>query len=209
MMDTITLLTADDPPKPLTHSRAILAAHSTVFRDLFSLPTSETDQAESSGSASTVSVAETEAEIVPFLSIHAGELGGEFALLDRQWIDVALLADKYDRLVARVFVENMISAPLAYWRLWTEIGPNYHGMCGDNRCNLDAVERIWFSAMRRLAEIDPSRAQLDAPFFPMIVEGPWSPQDFGICLEHVQDSVNTVRWVEENQYRKKAPSFPD
>lgn len=107
MTVTITLITADDPPKLLIHSRAILAAHSTVFRDLFSLPISSTVQAESTGAAPSNNIAESEAEIAPFLSILTGELGGEFVLSDEQWFSVARLADKYDSLVARVFVENM------------------------------------------------------------------------------------------------------
>ncbi|BGO90553.1 hypothetical protein NBRC10512_005272 [Rhodotorula toruloides] len=274
MADTITLATADDPPKILTHSRAILAAHSTVFRDLFSLPTSAAPQAESTCIAPSINIAESEAEIAPFLSNLTGELGGESVLSDAQWISVARLVDKYDSPVARVFVENMVrsctkdesaalaltlatytsstalrvqcafrvldvadqneghfdadkvplSLPahvehnLARWkeslyhhalRVGLQHCPDtdYPGVCGDDRCNMGARERAWLEGMRRLAAIDPSQAPLNAPFFPMMDEGEWSPQDFGICSEHVRDFMDPVRWA-EYEYRKKAPPFP-
>lgn len=84
---------------------------------------------------------------------------------------------------------------------------DYPGVCGDDRCNMGARERAWLEGMRRLAAIDPSQAPLNAPFFPMMDEGEWSPQDFGICSEHVRDFMDPVRWA-EYEYRKKAPPFP-
>ncbi|BGP00754.1 hypothetical protein NBRC10513v2_000877 [Rhodotorula toruloides] len=254
MTVTITLITADDPPKLLIHSRAILAAHSTVFRDLFSLPISSTVQAESTGAAPSNNIAESEAEIAPFLSILTGELGGEFVLSDEQWFSVARLADKYDSLVARVFVENMaracttdesaglaltlstyttnaslrmqcafrvlevetknressskiplflpehIKQKLARWkeslhyhalRVGLQHCPedDYHGMCKDDNCNLGAVEQVWLSGMRLIADCQPNQATLDSPFFSVMTEG---PEDAGICFEHVEDFAQTV-----------------
>lgn len=84
---------------------------------------------------------------------------------------------------------------------------DYHGMCQDERCNLGAVEQVWLAGMRLLADIQPNQAPLDSPLYSVMTEGPCTPEDAGICFEHVEEFAQTVRWV-EGQYRQAAPSFP-
>lgn len=93
MTDIITLLRSDDPPKALAHSRAVLAAHSTVFRDMLSLPASSTAASGADGTFCSINVAEKEAEITPFLFILTGQIAGPFVLSNEQWMVVARLAN--------------------------------------------------------------------------------------------------------------------
>ncbi|BGO90551.1 hypothetical protein NBRC10512_005270 [Rhodotorula toruloides] len=108
MAKQITLYTSDSPAKHLTVSRAVLAAHSTVFRDLLSIPTSAPDVSDPAHKDCSVAVAETEAEIKPFLSILTGEFDEPLELSEEEWKDVARLADKYDSKVVRGLVENKV-----------------------------------------------------------------------------------------------------
>ncbi|BGP31018.1 hypothetical protein JCM10296v2_002782 [Rhodotorula toruloides] len=108
MAEQIALYTSDSPAKHLTVSRAVLAAHSIVFRDLLSIPTSAPDVSDTTHKDCSVAVAETEAEIKPFLSILTGEFDEPLELSEGEWKDVARLADKYDSKVARGLLENKV-----------------------------------------------------------------------------------------------------
>mgnify|MGYP000061778969 CR=1 FL=1 len=93
MDGTITIRTSDDPPVELKASRLALAANSRVFADMPSLP------AVKDGSDSSIDVAETEAELSPFLHLldishDEGDPVKELAVED--WPVAARLADKYD-----------------------------------------------------------------------------------------------------------------
>ncbi|BGP12170.1 hypothetical protein JCM10213v2_000081 [Rhodosporidiobolus nylandii] len=80
MSDTITLLTADEPPVSIAVSRVHLVANSKVFADMVSVAASSSPNQDSA-----VNVAETEKEIEPFLAVlagDAGQKGGELEKLD-------------------------------------------------------------------------------------------------------------------------------
>lgn len=114
MADLIALDTSDSPAKHLTVSRAVLAAHSTVFRDVLSIPTSAPDVSDPDHKDCSVAVAETEAEIAPFLSILTGKFDEPLELSEDQWKDVAKLADKYDSKVMRFAIESQIRCALTH-----------------------------------------------------------------------------------------------
>ncbi|GAA5821941.1 hypothetical protein JCM11251_004789 [Rhodosporidiobolus azoricus] len=79
MSSTLTLLTSDTPPVSIQASRIALQANSKVFADMLSLPSSTDED-------SSVTVAETEKELKPFLEVIQGEggkKGGEVEKLNR------------------------------------------------------------------------------------------------------------------------------
>ncbi|BGP47103.1 hypothetical protein JCM10450v2_002955 [Rhodotorula kratochvilovae] len=98
MADTLTILTADDPPVSLTPSRIVLAANSKVFADMLSLPSSGTNDQP-------ITMAEKKADFEPFLRALAGE---EVSLQPVQWETFARLGDKYDAFVVKHVVEKRI-----------------------------------------------------------------------------------------------------
>lgn len=101
MADEIVIRTSDSPAKELRASRAVLAAHSTVFKDLFSMPNTARD--------AFVEVAETVEELAPFLSILTGTYDEPLELSVDGWVHLARLADKYDAKIARSIVEGQVS----------------------------------------------------------------------------------------------------
>ncbi|GAA5892706.1 hypothetical protein JCM6882_000560 [Rhodosporidiobolus microsporus] len=102
MADSITLVTADDPPVQLSIPRAALITNSAVFHDLLSLPT-----ASSTTGANPLEVAEAEEELKPFLSVLCGKGATELRDLEQSgWEVLATLADKYDSETARVVVRE-------------------------------------------------------------------------------------------------------
>ncbi|BGP38999.1 hypothetical protein JCM10449v2_002937 [Rhodotorula kratochvilovae] len=102
MADTLTILTADDPPVSLTPSRIVLAANSKVFADMLSLPSSGTNDQP-------ITMAEKKADFEPFLRALAGE---EVSLQPVQWETFARLGDKYDAFVVKHVVEKRICADM-------------------------------------------------------------------------------------------------
>ncbi|BGP31019.1 hypothetical protein JCM10296v2_002783 [Rhodotorula toruloides] len=104
MADEIVIRTSDSPAKELHASRAVLGAHSTVFKDLFSIPKTLNE--------AFVEVAESEAQITPFLSILTGNFAEPLSLTDEEWVDVARLADKYNARCATVLSEGMLRMSL-------------------------------------------------------------------------------------------------
>ncbi|GAA5892785.1 hypothetical protein JCM6882_000579 [Rhodosporidiobolus microsporus] len=102
MADSIKLLTADRPPRELVVPRAALVINSAVFRDLLSLPTSSFDT-----NANSVELAETSADLKPFLSVLSGKGATELRdLSESGWEKLATLADKYDSETARSIVRE-------------------------------------------------------------------------------------------------------
>ncbi|GAA5848763.1 hypothetical protein JCM9279_002937 [Rhodotorula babjevae] len=100
MDDSITLRTSDDPPVELEVSRATLAVNSKVFADMLSSP----QGASSTSQDSPINLAETQAELAPFLRLlnFAHDRGDPLKELeDKDWPVVARLADKYDSAPVR------------------------------------------------------------------------------------------------------------
>ena len=107
--DKVTFCTSDDPPVKITASRITLIANSTVFRDMFSLPDTSTKEEP-------IHLSETEEEFQLFLSAMDGDEEvrkrldqvGEEEEYEARWIALTKLADKYDSLSVRRFVEVRI-----------------------------------------------------------------------------------------------------
>ncbi|KAJ8294439.1 hypothetical protein OF846_002289 [Rhodotorula toruloides] len=105
MSDSVLLVTSDDPPVNLTASRTTLTVQSRVFRDLLAMPSS------ASSEPAQLMLAETEAEIQPFLSVLSGEEGDDASwckLDDAGWLSLAKLADKYDSPIVRHVVRIQV-----------------------------------------------------------------------------------------------------
>ncbi|BGP47104.1 hypothetical protein JCM10450v2_002956 [Rhodotorula kratochvilovae] len=98
MSDTLSILTADDPPVPLAAPRLVLAANSKVFAHMLSLPATGTNDQP-------ITVAGTKADFEPFLRALEGE---EVNLSSLQWETFAQLGDKYDAFVVKHMVEKRI-----------------------------------------------------------------------------------------------------
>ncbi|GAA5964308.1 hypothetical protein JCM3765_006452 [Sporobolomyces pararoseus] len=119
--DKVTFSTSDDPPVEITASKFTLIANSTVFRDMFSLP-------NTSASGEPIPVAEKEEEFQLFIDAMDRDEevrkrldeAGEDEDYKARWIALAKLADKYDSLSVRRFVEI---------KIWKEIAHN--GQSGD------------------------------------------------------------------------------
>ncbi|GAA5889876.1 hypothetical protein JCM8208_001155 [Rhodotorula glutinis] len=92
MSDSLTLLTSDDPPVSLTVSPTALAANSTVFADMLAVPVGDK-------ASEPVVVAETQAQIEPFLRLLEGQAP---TLTSPQWEVLARLGDKYNSLEKRL-----------------------------------------------------------------------------------------------------------
>jgi len=117
MSDTLTLLTADDPPVSLTASRTALAANSKVFADMLSVPVGDK-------ASEPVVVAETQEQIEPFLRLLEGQAP---ALSSAQWEVLARLGDKYDSFVVQQAVDARgwcarPSPPAFLRREWERLG---------------------------------------------------------------------------------------
>ncbi|BGO90571.1 hypothetical protein NBRC10512_005291 [Rhodotorula toruloides] len=116
MSDSVLLVTSDDPPVNLTASRTTLTVQSRVFRDLLAMPSS------ASSEPAQLMLAETEAEIQPFLSVLSGEEGDDASwckLDDAGWLSLAKLADKYDSPIVRHVVRIQV------WRRIDEAGDSF------------------------------------------------------------------------------------
>ncbi|GAA5904593.1 hypothetical protein JCM6882_004916 [Rhodosporidiobolus microsporus] len=102
MSDHLTLLTSDTPPVALSASRVALVSTLRVFADLLSLPTSTSADSESDS----MTLAETEKELKPFLALLQGE---EKLVLDVVgWETLARMGDKYDSWAVRAVIKARV-----------------------------------------------------------------------------------------------------
>ncbi|GAA6052286.1 hypothetical protein JCM3770_007420 [Rhodotorula araucariae] len=98
MVDTLTILTTDDPPVSLIASRILLATTSKGFADMLSVPRATNDNEP-------ITVAEKKVLFEPFLRVlECGEVE-----LDRvEWEALARVGDKYDSWAVKQAVEKRV-----------------------------------------------------------------------------------------------------
>jgi len=89
--DNVTLVTADEPPQRYIVSRSRLTVLSGVFRDLLSTPTTAEDKEKAE-----IPLTEKASKLIGFLAIIGEEEEKLEGMELRDWISLAIVADKYD-----------------------------------------------------------------------------------------------------------------